>query len=162
MDDGATLIFQQREQVRYPFPTQHVFPLCRTDLPELVAFDSPIFGAKREAVFAAYLDDFPERAFITRDETGRITGYLFAQFKSIGPWIAQGSTEAEALLVLALSLSFQRTPDVILPAANTKAIQLLTSYGFNQRHSYRHMRRGGTSSPVSCTFLYGQASPAIG
>ena len=138
------------------------YPVQPADLPALYRFDAPIFGAERGAVLASYLADAPERAFVTRDAAGQITGYLFAQARALGPWVARASADAEVLLAGALALPFASGPEVVVPASNALALSLLSRHGFRVMRSLRHMRRGGHGMPSQRTLIYGQASLAIG
>ncbi len=92
-----------------------------SELEALSAFDTPIFGAKRQKVFAALLQEIPDRAFIVRDETDQISGYLFAQARNLGPWAAKTPEVAETLLAAALSVPFNDTPQVLVPGSNPLA-----------------------------------------
>ena len=142
--------------------------LRAADLPELVAFDTPYFGAERGAVLASYLADYPQRSFVIRNEAGQISGYLIAQPGVIGPWMAESVDEAEQLLLHALSLPFAK--DVVtltVLSANSDVMPLLTRYGFQvayrngQRNILKHMRLGPAPSTLPAK-LYAQASLAIG
>jgi GNAT superfamily N-acetyltransferase len=143
-------------------PSERVGPLRADDIAALVAFDAPIFGAERPAVFAAQLKEAPERAFVARDADGQISGYLFAQAQTLGPWVARTPAAAEALLATALPLPFEGAPSALAPSSNADATTLLLRYGFSPRRSLRRMRRGGAAHPGQRAMLYGQASLAIG
>jgi GNAT superfamily N-acetyltransferase len=135
-----------------------------TDIPDLVAFDSPYFGAPRPAIFASYLDDCQQRAFVVHDEAGRITGYLFVQAGGrLGPWVADTSDDAEKLFMYALQLPVVgHEYSVQVPSANNEAHQLLLRYGFQQRRMLQHMRLGDPVQNRDRTKLYGQASFGLG
>jgi hypothetical protein len=136
--------------------------LQAADIPRLVACDAPYFGAERAAVFASLLADLPQRVFVTRNDTGQITGYLFAKKQSIGPWVADTIAEAEQLLAHALSLPFEENIlTVNTPVSNNDANKLLTHYGFTVQRTLRHMRRG-QPVPRNLTAIYGLASFALG
>jgi GNAT superfamily N-acetyltransferase len=139
-----------------------VGPLRVGDIAALVGFDAPIFGAERSAVFAAHLEAAPERAFVARDADGQISGYLFAQAQTLGPWVARTPAAAEALLKTALLLAFEGAPSALVPSSNADASTLLLRYGFSPQRSLRRMRWGGAAHPGQRSRLYGQASLAIG
>ena len=132
------------------------------DLEALCEFDTPIFGANRCGVFRMLLDYLAGRAFATRDEAGRISGYLFAQQRRLGPWAARRVEDAQALLQAALRLPFESGPAVISPGMNTAAQELLKRFDFQFARSTRHMRRGGTRLTGQRALMYGQTSYAIG
>ena len=168
----ATFGFHEQDDACV-FAQQHASRLavCRTDqvqllrfqeLPAVVAFDRPIFGAERGAVLGALLTDFPERFFVVYDDTGQVSGYCCVQMRRLGPWAARWPTDAEALLQAALGLSYAGPPQVIVPQMNRAAVQLLERYGFHLVRATRHMRRGGSGLPGQRELLYGQVSFAIG
>lgn len=141
---------------------ERVFVLHNEDLDELVAFDTPIFGANRRVVLAAYLADLPERCFAIRASSGRMTGYIVAQHDALGPWIAQTPATAEALLVHSLKLPFEEAPGVRVYIGHTAAINLLKKYGFSERRVFKHMFYGNREPIQQKEKLYALATAAIG
>jgi GNAT superfamily N-acetyltransferase len=161
-DDAKTLPFLQDDCALRPRESERVRPLRPPDLAVLAEFDAPVFGARRLAVFESLLADLPDRAFIAHDAAGQIAGYLFAQRRLLGPWVARTAEDAEALLAAALPLQYDSTPTVIVPGTNAAAPGLLMSHGFSPQRVLRHMRRGGSAAPGRRALLFGQASFAIG
>lgn len=161
VDDEKTIGFMQDDCARRPPLSERVSQLQASDIPALVTFDTPIFGAQRAAVFEILLSEAPERAFVARD-AGQICGYLFAQPATIGPWAARTAGDAEALLGAALQLTFEAGPFVLAPNSNAEASNLLLRYGFSPNRSLRHMRLGGEGPIGQHALLYGLASFAIG
>jgi ribosomal protein S18 acetylase RimI-like enzyme len=162
VEDSKRLVFQRDRITHSPPSPSMVRTLHKEDLSTLAAFDAPIFGANRLSVFAAYLSERPDRAFVTYDEVGQLTGYLFVQPAILGPWAASTSKAAEALLAIALQEPCDRMYRVLVPSANRAAANLLERYGFIQQRELRHMRRGGSTAPGQLERLYGLASFAIG
>jgi Acetyltransferase (GNAT) family/Acetyltransferase (GNAT) domain len=165
VDDHVRVYTRQTQTVPVegnPEAAQRVTPLTRDDLPALVEFDARYFGASREALLAASLHLYVGRVFATRDEPGRITGYLVAQEQRFGPWVAATPEAAEALLAHALTLPYPAAPSVLVPALNRHAIDLLERTGFMASRELRHMRHGGEPALQRRERLYGQASFAIG
>jgi GNAT superfamily N-acetyltransferase len=161
VDDDTVVQYHQDDCAARPHSSERVAPMRVDDLAALVAFDTPIFGATRAAALSAFLGEFPDRAFVARDESGALAGYVFAQRLTIGPWAARGPAEAEALLAAALALDFEEAPRVLVPGANTQAAGLLLRYGFSPQRALRHMRLG-QPAPARRDLIYGQASYAIG
>jgi GNAT superfamily N-acetyltransferase len=159
-DDAC--VFEQQTASHAARRAGRVRLLTPEALAAVVAFDHPIFGATREAVFRALLADFPERCFVVYNEAGQVSGYLCAQARRLGPWGARRLEDAEALLHVALSLSYAEAPQVIVPQMNRAAVPLLERYGFHLVRTTRHMRRGGTGLPGQRERLYCQVSLAIG
>jgi ribosomal protein S18 acetylase RimI-like enzyme len=140
----------------------NVRPLEASDLEELAAFDAPVFGARRSGLFRALLQDFPGRAFASHDGSGGMTGFLFAQPRRLGPWVARDPEHAESLLRAALTLSFEGPPLAIAPQSNQGALALLERYGFTRGRVNRHMRRGALTQPGDRSVVYGLTSFAVG
>ena len=162
VEDEKTLGFTQDDCVLRPAQSERVGQLSVADIPALAAFDTPIFGGGRAAVFAAMLAEAPERAFVARDAEGQISGYLFAQPQVLGPWAAHTPADAEALLASALTLSFDGAIRTLTPSSNADAAKLLMCYGFSKQRLLRRMRRGGAAATGRRSQLYGQTSLAIG
>jgi GNAT superfamily N-acetyltransferase len=162
VDDERSVVYMQDDCARLPPEPARVSTLAAGDLPAVAAFDAPIFGAERAAVFKRLRAEAPDRALLARDEAGYVSGYLFAQPTMLGPWAARTPADAEALLGAALRLSFASGPGALVPSSNPDAAALLMRYGFSPQRSLRHMRLGG-SGPVGVRErLYGLASFAIG
>jgi GNAT superfamily N-acetyltransferase len=162
VDDEKTVVFVRDDCLSALREPVRAVPLQAGDIPDLVAFDVPIFGAARAAVFRHLLADLPGRAFVSRDSSGQVAGYLFAQPETIGPWAARTAADAEGLLAAALRLEFGSGPRVLAPGSNASAAPLLMRYGFSPRRSLRHMRLGGDGPLGQRNLLYGLASFAIG
>jgi ribosomal protein S18 acetylase RimI-like enzyme len=162
VQEEKSLLLKQDSAVQHIGSFNFVSELRSPDLSDLTTFDTPIFGASRQAVFAAFLKEFPNRAFVARNQTGEIIGYLFAQPQRLGPWAASTMEAAEALLATALQLSFDDTPLVLVPGSNQTATALLRRYGFTQQRSLSHMRRGRSAVPDRRFLLYGMANFALG
>jgi hypothetical protein len=162
-EDDQTLVLQQTQRV----PLSRHLPkavslLAEKDLASVVEFDSPYFGAQRRALLTSYWADDPRRAFIVRDTDEQITGYLFAQPRSLGPWVAGTAEDAERLLAYALTLPFESEPNVSVSAHNSEALRLLNCYGFSQQRVLSHMRKGKNIQRGRHTALYGQTSLGFG
>ncbi|MGB8644753.1 MAG: GNAT family N-acetyltransferase [Anaerolineae bacterium] len=139
-----------------------VRPMLSDDLPAVIAFDTPIFGANRGQVLSRLLRDLAGRALIAENAHGEITGYVFAKQQGLGPFASEGVEEAEQLLRAALGLPFQTAPTVRIPSTNLGGGALLTQYGFKPQRALPHMRCGGAGPVGDHTRLYGLVSYAIG
>lgn len=162
VDDEQTTGYLRDEHSFNPPLADCVSQLRPADLPAVAAFDTPIFGASRAAVLGLFLRDLPARAFVARDATGQVSGYLFAQPAMLGPWVARTPADAEALLGAALQLTYEAGPQVLAPSSNPDLHNLLRRYGFSSKRVLRHMRLGGPGPVGRRDLLYGLASFAIG
>ncbi|GLV54589.1 hypothetical protein KDH_14360 [Dictyobacter sp. S3.2.2.5] len=140
-----------------------VTAISANDLPALAAFDTPYFGASRIHVLEAMLGQYPQRAFAVWDKADRVNGYLFAQERSIGPWVARTMEDAEHLLAAALKLPFigNAISVNVSSITNQDAIQLLERYGFKLQRTLSHMRRG-RAVERDLRNIYGQTAFALG
>jgi len=157
-----TFVFQRNSNFAILERTPHIQTLSVRELDELVQWDTDVFGANRRRVFQVLLDVFPERAFMQRDEEGRLMGYVFAQKNRIGPWVMLQSCNAEELLRAALVLPYEETISVTVPAVNREAIELLQRYGFERVRTNRHMGRGVSGPPGRRQKICAQTSLAVG
>jgi len=163
VDCDRSLVFQYTGDSPSSDLPAGVYRLQPEDLGSLAGFDAPIFGADRAKVFRSFLDAFPDRAFLTRDPSGQVTGFLFAQEQRLGPWVAARPQDAGALLRAALTLPFTEAPTLVVPGSNTQALGLLERSGFQLVTAvHRHMQRGGSKHPGQRELIYSQASFAIG
>ncbi len=162
-EDDTTLVLQLTQHLSLPrhLPSC-VSLLAEEDFPALVAFDTPYFGAERRVILAAYRANNPERVLVAHNVNGQITGYLIAQARVLGPWVARTPEDAENLLVHALTLYKEGEPEVFVSAHNSAALQLLTRCSFNQQRTLSHMRRGKAVERARQTALYGQTSLGLG
>ncbi len=166
VDDDQTAHWR-RSAALFPSPLyghveQLITALDLADLPALTAFDAPYFGAGRASVFVRFLWECPGRAFVARDASGQITGYLFARTGQLGPWVARDGAAAEALLLQALALPFDRDVSVLASVTNSEASVLLERYGFSRYRVLRHMRYGQPALFRRRSAIYGQVSFALG
>jgi GNAT superfamily N-acetyltransferase len=163
VDEDTTLVFRQTQPVQLsPVRAGGMFPLKNEDLPAVIAFDALYFGAERGNVLASYLADVPQRAFIVRDNEGKLAGYMMAQPAVLGPWLARSTEAAEQLLSHALTLPFESEPSVFVSAHHHDALAMLDRYGFRLQRSLRHMRGGQALPRARQTSLYGQISLGLG
>ncbi len=163
VEDDKTLDMRQAQNRVIPFThSKSVSFLKDVDFSQLVAFDAACFGASREALLGSYYEKLSKRVFVTRGSNGEITGYLIAQARTIGPWVARSTKDAEQLLAHALTLTYTAKPIIFVSARNADALTLLAQYGFVQARSLSHMRKGLPVERARTTALYGQASLGFG
>ncbi len=162
VEDDQTYKFQHPNYGRSSCLPTGVRPIQPEDVPALVDFDTPIFGANRARVLRALLAEFPGRAVLVEDEARRVDGYLFAQTQRLGPWVAKRPQDAEVLLQAALSWPYTGAPLIVVPGMNRAAVEQVERFGFQLVGPHRHMRRGGAGSPSQRVAIYGQASFALG
>jgi hypothetical protein len=159
----ATLRMVQQTPIRPRFPAGGaVRSLTARDLPEVIAYDRTVFGAERPVILQSICERDPSRAFVARDRSGSVAGYLFASGITFGPWAAASPALAEMLLQAALTLPRLGEPRVTFPAENRSARRLLARYGFIEGEGLVHMRLGDAPDPRRRADYYGQAGLMLG
>jgi len=161
IETDLSCVYIQDQPVELQPPAAPVFTLQPEDLDELVAFDTPLFGADRKSVLRVMRRDFPAGTLATRDEMGRISGYIINRDGRLGPWMALDPASAERVLQAALALNMPDTPIATIPGMNRAGIQILERYGFTFKRSCRHMQRGLVGERQRM-HTYGLTSFAIG
>lgn len=150
------------ELTTYHQASSNLIDISTSDLPALAEFDAAYFGAPRTRVLEEMLRKYPKRAFAIWDKSGQINGYLFAQERSIGPWVARTVEDAEDLLTQALTLPFKENMVTVnMSAMNHEGMQLLERYSFRSQRTLSYMQRGKDVSR-DLQKIYGQAAFALG
>ena len=161
VETDLSCVYIQARPVEYEPPVSPVYLLQSNDLDELVAFDTPLFGADRRNALRVMLRDYPGEVFAARDKAGKITGYTINRDGRLSPWMAHDPASAERVLQAALVSTVPGTPAAIIPGVNQAGIQILERYGFTFKRSCRHMQRG-LAVERRRTQTYGLISFAIG
>ena len=129
---------------------------------DIVSFDSPLFGADRGSLLHSYYKDDPSRFLVSRNEQGLINGFLVAQQRTIGPWVANDPKVSEKLLSEALQFDFEYDLTVYVSGANKDCLDLLGRNGFEFQRTMRHMYKGKFIQRARATAIYGEATPGFG
>lgn len=121
-----------------------VFPIEKSDIADIIAFDQRVFGANRSQLIRYLHNAFPQKCGMVRLEN-RIRGFVLGRsgtrFHHIGPLMAD--SEEVARLMLADSLiRLEGKPAVVdVPDGGQSWIEFLRSAGFaEQRHFIRMYR----------------------
>lgn len=161
IDDGTTLEYECTDEAKIRGNlVSSATEVSNPDIDDIERLDQRVFGADRASVLEHYLNENPNRAFVTRDQVGNVTGYVIAQSKRIGPWVTTNQKDAAVLLEAALSLNFDGSPRVDIPDVNGQGVALLQSYGFTLYRTFQHMTVG--TQPGDRTCQYGQTNLTLG
>jgi predicted N-acetyltransferase YhbS len=139
--------------------------LAATDQPGILELDRSIIGGNRRVVFDMLWRNYPDRTFVAQDEQGAITGYIVAQTRLIGPWMALTPQIAELLLIKAQTPSFAVTPAVNTPDSNQDALSILDRHGFTIHRTTHHMIFDASGTSIDhrdLSRLFGQVSFMFG
>lgn len=121
-----------------------VFPIEKSDLADIIAFDQRVFGANRSQLIRYLHDAFPQKCRMVRHEN-RIRGFVLGRsgtrFHHIGPLMADSEEVARILLADSL-IRMEGKPAVVdAPDGGQSWIEFLRSAGFaEQRHFIRMYR----------------------
>jgi GNAT superfamily N-acetyltransferase len=126
------------------------------DSDEIVALDPAIFGGDRSTLLRAI---HGEPCFVTRDGDDRITGYLYARDRLIGPGVAPDAAAAAALVRSALALPGARR---MLVPSTSAYLATLEELGLVEQRRLVHMRMGRLELPGARERLIAQLSFATG
>lgn len=159
-DEDTSYRLNLKQQKIYQVPTM-IESATLSHLSEMIAFDTPIFGANRKKVLEVFLNEFAGRAFLSHDEAGSVNGFIIAQTSTVGPWVAANVPVAENLLQGVLSLGPPDNTRVLLPTANKEGLELLQRYGFEVTRTLQHMVKGNLPKRQR-QLMYSQARYALG
>lgn len=129
------------------------------DTAEIARLDAPAFGANRSRLLAAYAREFSGSAWVSRDERGRVSGFVVVQDDLIGPWCAVDERVGGRLLDVALR-GVTRTFRV--GALDALGAALLALRGFSAGRVLPRMRLGPPVPRAEHPHLLAHASYAVG
>jgi ribosomal protein S18 acetylase RimI-like enzyme len=141
-------------------------PLIEGDLPAVIEFDAPVFGAERANVLHSMSRRNPEMCFVARDATGSIDGYLIARegqrAVQLGPWIARDAVTAAGLLDAFFGGVAGQRVFLDVPHPNESGLELIREAGFSVQRGFARMHLGPNLHPGLPQFVYGTSSAEKG
>jgi GNAT superfamily N-acetyltransferase len=129
------------------------------DLDEILELDRASFGGDRGSLLRALTNEYPDSSFVTRDARGRLTGYLVARGRLIGPGCACDMASAKRL---AHSTRDDTHEQRLLVPLESGFLDALLELGFVERRRLTHMRLGDLEIPGARRQLIAQLSLAAG
>ena len=127
-------------------PSPLVRDVQSTDLPALIDYDAPRYGARREAFLSSWLHGAATRHSFMIERDGRIAGYCTLRRCrhgiKIGPLFAESRAQAEALLDTAAKYADGAEIFLDVPQANAEAVKLAEARGLTPRFETARMYRG--------------------
>jgi len=139
--------------------------LTPDDLDELLAFDVPIFGARRRAVLAAWVRGWPECAIVAR-KNGRIAGYALARrgskFQQIGPVCGEREELCSGLLSNVLDRLAGQAVIVDFVTSNAFAKGAAQTLGLKTQRPLLRMAFGPNTSPGQPGKILAICCPELG
>jgi len=162
IESDLTAVMQQQNTMKNPKMKGNRVKTGLVEFPKLLSFDKPLFGADRLQLLRSYFDDDPMRFLISYDKLDQVDGFLVAQSRVIGPWVAKTAEVAEGLMQEAMEFSFEVNPTVFVSVSNRVALDLLSRYGFEKQRTQRHMYKGRSIQRDRKGSIYGQANFSFG
>ena len=142
-----------------------ITPMTPTDLGELTAYDTPVFGAKRHAVLESWLRGWPEHALVAR-HAGKIYGYALARrganFHQIGPVISNSPALCATLLAHELTALKGERVIADIVTANAWAKPIAEAYSLQHQRPFLRMAFGPNSSPGEREMMLAICCPELG
>ncbi|HET9034608.1 MAG TPA: GNAT family N-acetyltransferase [Myxococcaceae bacterium] len=136
-----------------------VHPWRARDTEEVAHFDAPAFGTERSRLLAAYAREFSGSAWVSRDDSEAVNGFLVVQEESIGPWCATDEQVAGHLLDVALT---GVTRPLKAGVIDDVGARLLTARGLARVRPLPRMRLGPPVPHGVSPLLLAHASYALG
>ena len=140
-------------------------PMRSEDLGPVANLDLRVVGIDRGKVLADFYRREPEAAWVVRDVSGSLRGFVLGRdgriATQIGPIVAETRMVAEALLTRALS---QIAGPVIVdaPMVNTEWIEALKRFGFAPQREFLRMGINGTALATDWSRTYAVSGPDLG
>ncbi len=131
--------------------------VANDDIDDLIAYDTPRFGADRAHLLRYLIATAPSRCLIMRQPGGPITGYAFSQNDCIGPMVADTSSDVCSLVNASLALPWASSPSMAVPV-ESRYVDDLVACGLKETRTLRHQRLGTTELPGQRHLLVSQAS----
>lgn len=142
--DGESALWRRAGPMRAPsLPSGEyaIYPVSPAEIMELVACDTPRFGASRARWLAARIGEEPQRSFVAvHRKTGAFSGHALVVGERIGPLIAD-APEAAAWLLAAIERA-GGPPMAIVPDWNPDAARVFAAAGYERGRSCTRMWRG--------------------
>ena len=139
--------------------------ITERDLPEIVEFDAPMFGAERPGVLQSMSTRNRELCFVSRDAAG-VGGYLIGRAGQnavqLGPWVARDAAVAEELLRAFFRRVAGRKVFVDVPQPNSAGVALLANCSFAIQRSFVRMHLGENRHPGRPEGVFGTSGAEKG
>jgi GNAT superfamily N-acetyltransferase len=156
-DHGRTRVFSAQPLNTPPDSPGFVRQIAIADLPKIVAYDTPRFGAERAGLLRYVLEESPGRCMGAFDVASSMVGFAVAQDAIIGPVVADDAHVLSALLDTARRLAWKEPPRLMLPSESQYGPHV-DREGWAEIRSLRHQRLGIDRLPGDRHLIAGQAS----
>jgi len=143
----------------------NILAMEERDVIAVVEYDTPIFGAQREALIKAWLSGMPSAAFVAT-QGDAVTGYCLARmginFDQIGPVIGETAEICEALFTRAAEALGPKKIILDIVSAQSWTVELAKKAGLAHQRPFLRMAFGKNSSPGMRDKTFAICCPELG
>ncbi|HUT82056.1 MAG TPA: GNAT family N-acetyltransferase [Candidatus Bathyarchaeia archaeon] len=140
------------------------------DLAQIFEVDNKIFEGNREDFLFALFDDFPNLAFISRDSTDELVGYLFGTFRNGMVKLRAGICDSfstaihliNAALTACKNLKGLKSIKIGITENSTYGIQVMEKLGFEKIGQSYRMYWGKETEATKNPMIFAIGDPAKG
>lgn len=137
---------------------------CAADWTRVIALDTETFGARRAGWLRTLIDR--SKRVLVAETSGQIIGFGMlrrgASANYLGPLIAGSPTLAQSLIDELLATNAGEKVFWDIPDANTAAVELASTRGFERARPLTRMTRGKTGVSHQTQRTFAIADPALG
>jgi predicted N-acetyltransferase YhbS len=147
-------------RIQEPRKSEVAISLSASDKHQLLELDAGVFGGDRSGLLEMLMGGDNRSLVVNRSDAGRLSGFLFARERLIGPGAATSPEVARALIDDAMADVLPER-SLLLPSESAY-LGVLLSLGFVEQQRLTHMRHGDQRIDGSRHQLLAQTSYAAG
>jgi len=140
-------------------------PIQSKHIPEIIAFDVMVFGAKRTQLINFLVSEYPGKAILLK-RNNRITGFALGRngnkYQQVGPVVASGLADAKILIENALNKLTDKAVVVDVLCDKEELLVWLNSIGFIMQRQFIRMYKKDNKRPGITSNQYLIAGPEYG
>ena len=148
------------------FEIEEVSAMSQSDLSEVIAFDTPIYGLSRAALIRRLFGDSNGICGLVRSEGGEVQGYAMARPGSnawqLGPVLANSGDIGEDLIKWSLNLLVDQPVFFDVPLVNQDGVAIANACGFSVQRQFTRMFYGDQPFAGQPALVYGTSGPEKG
>jgi predicted N-acetyltransferase YhbS len=171
LDISSEVLFETYQKKRNKLKQKaKIINTKESDLTQILEMDQEIFGANRKNLLMTLFELYPEYAFLSRDNTGNLIGYLFGLYKNGCLTLKAGvgdSKETCASLIDSAIITVKEKEDVqtiyVGTVENSKyGLEVLNALGFKKTKYSLRMYYGKETQTASNPAIFAIGDPAKG
>lgn len=148
------------------FEVENVFAMSESDLSDVIALDTPVYGLSRAALVRRLFEDSNGVCGLVRNEDGEVQGYAMARPGSnawqLGPVLANSRDAGEELIKWSLSRLADQPVFFDVPLVNQDGVAIAKACGFSVQRQFTRMYLGERPFAGQPSFVYATSGPEKG